>query len=132
MDIFESPDVYQHQGPHTVDQPFFEDERGSIQRLEQGGQKVNMLFTKKGFMRSGDLHKNTQFDCIVKGKCELWLRIDDEDVKQVYGANSFIEIPPGTPHLFLFLEDTYMLEYWDGPFEAWYYRPYRQIIEKGM
>lgn len=129
MDIFSSPDVYQHEGPSRVEEPFFEDARGSIRRIDDGVHKVNLLYTKKGFMRSGDLHKNTQFDFLIQGKCELWLRIAGQDVKRVYEAHSYIEIPPGTPHLFIFLEDTYMLEWWDGEFEAWYYRPYREIIE---
>ena len=44
------------------------DTRGSIQRLNPGGFNVNMLFTKAGNMRSGDLHQNTQFDFIYSGK----------------------------------------------------------------
>lgn len=130
MDIFNSPEVYEHEGPSRIEEPFFEDQRGSIRRINDGVQKVNLLFTKKGFMRSGDLHKNTQFDFVVSRKCELWQHIDGEDVKQVHEEGSFIKIPAGTPHLFIFLEDTYMLEYWDGEFEAWYYRPYRKIIEQ--
>jgi len=82
-------------------------------------------------MRSGDLHKNIQYDFVFNGKFELWTRIGDTDVKKMYGPNEFIEIPPGTPHLFNFLEDTLMAEWWNGPFDAWYYRPYRTIIEKG-
>jgi hypothetical protein len=31
--------------------------------------------------------------------------------------------------MFEFLEDNYLLEWWGEEFKAWYYRPYRQIIE---
>jgi|SRR3989344_7873002 len=131
MEIFDSTDVYKPEGPSTLGQPLFEDARGFIQRIDTQGQRVNILFTKKGFMRSGDLHKNIQYDFVFNGKFELWTRIGDTDVKKMYGPNEFIEIPPGTPHLFNFLEDTLMAEWWNGPFDAWYYRPYRTIIEKG-
>jgi hypothetical protein len=34
------------------------------------------------------------------------------------------------PHIFEFLEDNNaLLEWWDAPFEAWYYGPYRSRIE---
>ncbi|MBI4059640.1 hypothetical protein HY406_01090 [Candidatus Giovannonibacteria bacterium] len=128
QDIFFDPDVYK---PPIGDiaTPIFSDVRGTIQRIEIASQKINLLYTKKGFMRSGDLHKNTQFDFVFKGQLELWLRRNNQDIKQIYGPNSFVEIEPGIPHLFKFLEDTLMAEWWNGPFEAWYYRPYREIIE---
>lgn len=129
MDIFSSSDVYKPVGPGNLDQPFFEDARGFIRRIKKDGHAVNILFTRKGFMRSGDLHKVIQYDFFFSGACEVWFRQDGKDVKKVYSKNSFLEIPPGTPHLFNFLEDTLMAEWWDGPFEAWYYRPYRNIIE---
>lgn len=128
-DIFSSPDVYQPQGPSTLSNPLFEDARGFIRRIDTQGQKLNLLFTKKGFMRSGDLHKIAQYDFIFSGQIEIWYRIDGKDVKKVYGAHEFLEIPPGVPHLFNFVEDTLMAEWWDGPFETWYFRPYRDIIE---
>lgn len=133
MDIFSSPDVYKPEGPSKIDQPFFEDSRGFIQRVNHGGQKVNLLFTKKGFMRSGDVHKNTQFDFVFNGKIEIWFKNEDgSDTKKIFEKNSFVEIPPGVPHLFNFLEDTFMAEWWDSEFETWYYKPYRQIIENKL
>jgi len=129
-DIFSSPDVFKPETkPGSLEQPVFTDARGTIHRLNIDGFKVNLLSTKKGFMRSGDLHKNRQFDFIFSGKVELWLKQDGKDVKKTIGPNTFIEIPPGIPHLFSFLEDTVMAEWWDGPFEGWYYKPYRDIIE---
>ena len=41
-----------------------------------------------------------------------------------------IIMPPDVPHLFEALTDTVMLEWWDGPFEASYYQPYRRLVEK--
>jgi mannose-6-phosphate isomerase-like protein (cupin superfamily) len=129
-DIFSSPDVFEPKAePGALDKPTHTDVRGTVHRLDIDCFKVNLLSTKKGFMRSGDLHKNVQFDFILSGKVELWLRKDGKDEKIVYGPNSFITIPPGVPHLFNFLEDTVMAEWWDGPFKAWYYKPYRDIID---
>ncbi len=126
--IYSSPDVYEPPAGN-LEQPVFTDARGTIHRIVLDGVKINLLSTKKGFMRSGDLHKNTQFDFVFSGKVELWLRKDGNDVKTIYGPNSFIRITPGIPHLFHFLEDTIMAEWWDGPFKAWYYKPYRDVID---
>jgi len=126
---FSGPDFYKPEGAPPSGEGFFEDHRGFIQRIDRNGHKVNLLTTKAGFMRSGDVHKNVQFDFIFSGKVEVWFKIDGKDEKTIYEKNSFIEIPPGTPHLFNFLEETFMAEWWDGDFEAWYYRPYREIIE---
>lgn len=36
------------------------------------------------------------------------------------------------PHLFEFLEDNYMVEWWDCDFRAWYYQPYRDRISRAF
>ena len=36
------------------------------------------------------------------------------------------------PHLFEFLEDNYMVEWWDCDFRAWYYQPYRDRIARAF
>lgn len=128
QDIYADPDVFKP-ADGDLGQPVHTDVRGSIHRLEIAGHKLNLLFTREGFMRSGDLHKISQFDFVFSGSLELWLRKGTTDEKRIWGPNSFIEIPPHTPHLFNFLEDTLMAEWWDGPFEAWYYKPYRDIID---
>lgn len=129
-DIFSSPDVFKPETkPGALEQPTFTDARGTINRITLDGVKINLLSTKKGFMRSGDLHPNKQFDFVFSGKLELWELKDGKETKTVYGPNSFITIPAGVPHLFNFLEDTVMAEWWDGPFDCYYYRPYRDIID---
>ncbi len=37
-----------------------------------------------------------------------------------------------TPHMFEFLEDNCLLEWWADEFKAYYYRPYREIIEAAL
>lgn len=128
--VFTSPEAFKPETkPGALEQPVFTDIRGTIHRITIEGVKVNLLSTKKGFMRSGDFHKNKQFDFIFSGKVELWLRQGNQDVKKIIGPNTFITIPPGIPHLFNFLEDTVMAEWWEGSFEAWYYKPYRNLID---
>lgn len=114
----------------SLDAPVYRDSRGEIRRYEIEGTKFNVLFTKAGVLRSGDFHPNTQYDLILKGEFEITLRKNDKDVVVKKGPNELIAIPPNTPHLFRSLTDTVMIEWWDGPFKAEYYRPYREQIEE--
>jgi quercetin dioxygenase-like cupin family protein len=128
--IYSSPDVITPETkPGALDKPVFEDIRGVIKRLELDGIKVNLLSTKKGFMRSGDLHKHKQMDVLLSGKVELWTMQGGKTVKQVISPHTFIVIGANVPHLFNFLKDTVMLEWWEKPFEAFFYKPYRDIID---
>jgi len=34
--------------------------------------------------------------------------------------------------MFEFLEDNCLLEWWSGDFKAWYYKPYRTVIEEAL
>ena len=140
--IYSNPDVFQPPTkPGALDTPMFKDKRGVIQRLNKNNldwldeyqvkaEFPNTLYTKAGFMRSGDLHKNSQLDYIIEGELELWTLEQGKTVKQVLGPNTFIVLGAHTPHLFRFTKDTVMQEWWSGKFEAWYYKPYRDIIDK--
>jgi hypothetical protein len=48
------------------------------------------------------------------------------------GRNARVTTPPGVAHLFEFLEDTDLLEWWDCPYQAWFYKPYRHRIAKAL
>ena len=48
------------------------DDRGDIHRLRVGGQRINLLFSKKGVMRSGYLHPHTMHDVVITGQVEVW------------------------------------------------------------
>ncbi len=115
-----------------LDEPVYRDDRGEIRRYEIEGVKFNVIYTKKGTFRSGDYHPVTQYDLILKGEFEITLRKDDKDVAVRKGPNELIVIPPDTPHLFNSLTDTVLIEWWDGPFQAEYYEPYRKLIEKQL
>lgn len=117
-----------------LDAPIFKDARGEIRRFEldlpDGGViKFNALFTKAGVLRSGDFHPNRQLDIVLSGKVKVRLMEDGHEREVELGPNDFLVIPPNVPHIFEFLEPTWMLEWWDGPFEATYYKPYRDLVE---
>lgn len=104
------------------------DVRGEIAQVEFWGQKFNMLYSKKGSLRGGDLHPVTQFGFIIDG-C---VRVHRNEFPPVwlYSNGHFITIEPGVAHLYEYLADTVMLEWWDGPFSAEYYPPFREIVEE--
>lgn len=46
----------------------FEDARGSYERLEYpGGEYVNLVYTRAGHKRSGDIHKCAQVNTLIVG-----------------------------------------------------------------
>lgn len=115
-----------------LEDPTHEDFRGIINRHQLDGFRFNVLTTKKGGLRSGDVHPHPQYDLVLKGEFEVTMKIDGRDVVKVYGPNEFIVIPPKVPHLFRALTDTVMIEYWEGgglPVVE-YYQPYRKLIEE--
>lgn len=131
-----SPNVTQ---PSRVNKPvpvpsIFIDGRGEIHNILAGKKRINILHTKKGVMRSGDIHKNTQHDFVFEGAVEVWfLEKDGSTTKRSYGAYEYIRVPPLVPHIFHFVEDTVFAEWWEPePFQAWFYTPYRSIVEKSF
>jgi hypothetical protein len=93
--------------------------------------RYNVLYTRSGMMRSGDVHRTSQHDFVLDGAVNVWtLRGDGSTRLDRHGPGSYVTIPPYTPHVFEFLEDSAVVEWWDADaFEAWYYRPYRDVVE---
>jgi hypothetical protein len=112
----------------------YKDGRGEIHNILVGPKRINLLFTKKGVMRSGDIHVNTQHDFVFEGRVEVWfLQENGSTIKHVYNEYQYIRVPPFVPHIFHFLEDTCMAEWWEPePFEAWFYSPYRRLVEQSF
>lgn len=113
-----------------LDESVYKDFRGEIKRYEVHGVKFNVIYTKKSGLRSGDFHPVKQYDLILEGEFEITLRKENEDVVLKKGVNDLVVIPPNVPHLFKSLTDTVMIEWWDGEFEAQYYKPYRKLIKE--
>jgi len=110
----------------------YRDGRGLIQKTSLGGLDVNLMHTKAGFMRSGDLHNCTQVDFILKGV--VTLIIPNKDVpganhEYTHRALAVIRVPKFTPHILRFDKDTVMAEWWECPFHAYYFAPYRSRVE---
>lgn len=133
--LFDSPNAWTPNGPQApVPTPsIYSDARGEIHNVLVGGKRINLLYTKKGVMRSGDFHRNTQCDFVFAGAVEVWtMRSDGGTDKRTYRAHEFLSIPIGVPHIFNFVEDCVMAEWWEpfgSPFGAWFYRPYRTLVD---
>ena len=110
----------------------YRDGRGLIQKTTLGGLDVNMVHTKAGFMRSGDLHNCTQINFILKGSVTIVMPdkvSPGEDREYTHGLFAVIRVPKYTPHILRFDEDTVMAEWWECPFHAYYFAPYRNRVE---
>jgi hypothetical protein len=85
-------------------------------------------------MRSGDIHENTQHDFVFSGSVEVWtLRSDGSTERTIYKSFDYIRIEPFTPHIFHFLADTILAEWWEPQgFYAWFYNPYRKLVQESF
>lgn len=77
------------------------------------------------------MHPNEQCDFIFSGRVNVWtLSKDGSTNVQTYGKHEFVKIPRGVPHVFEFLEDSVIAEWWEPQgFQCWFYRPYREIVD---
>ena len=137
-DIYASKFVVEAPRPSLSGSSHFADARGTYERrcFLAGAREVcvNILFTRKGFYRSGDLHQDRQVNHIVAGALKLTQRIGGIDVASIHRGPETVVLPAHTPHLYEFLEDTLMTEHWidsrgqPAHFRAWLYLPYRSLI----
>lgn len=109
----------------------FMDDRGTIHRLRIGHQRVNLLFSLKDSMRSGYLHNVLTHDFVISGRVQVWTLNPQGTEKKEYGPHEYFTIDTYVPHILFYLEDTNMVEWYDGgagDFKLWYYHPYRNIV----
>ena len=126
--LYSPPPKHGHvEVPSTVS-----DARGSISNLAIGGFRFNVLVSRAGTMRSGDVHRSRQLDMIFSGRVMVTTREHGKDVSRMYHGGQLVVIPAHVPHIFHFLNDTVMAEWWDGAFEARYYRPYRKRVDRAL
>lgn len=127
--------AHAHACQNASDSFRFEDARGAYERRSfAGGEYVNLVYTRAGFLRSGDIHKCEQLNHIVFGRGTLTqLRRGRETVTHLRGGD-VARIPPHVPHLYAFHDDSLMTEAWRNPdgtpceFRAWLYKPLRDRI----
>jgi hypothetical protein len=68
----------------------------------------------------------------AQGSVRLTTRENGQDIVRSFGSTDRIALPPNIPHLFEFLTDTVMAEWWESPFEARYYKPYRERVDQNF
>lgn len=96
---------------------------------------TNVMLSKKGSYRSGDIHKCDQVNMIVSGQAMLTTVEKKIRRKRTLNPGGVFTIAAGVPHLFYFPVDTIMTEHWVNPdgslceFRAWFYKPLRKIVE---
>lgn len=124
----------------------FSDARGTYERREfprespSGGEPfyVNVIHTRAGHLRSGDVHRCHQVNVLAAGRATLTTlhgpRFDREVVTHLR-AGDHVVIPPNVPHLYAFEEESVMTESWvrgdnrtQCPFEARFFAPLRRRI----
>jgi hypothetical protein len=135
-EILNSPHVTE--GPGRIARApvpsIFVDDRGDIHRLRVGHQRLNLLYSKQGVMRSGYLHPHPLHSIVITGQVEVWTLEDSGTVKNMYSQYDHFTIPPYVPHILHFptSNDTILAEWWSPPnaeFQCYYYHPYRTAID---
>ncbi len=109
-----------------------EDARGTIHGLWKDGREYIILFTKKGHIRGGDYHKTRQYDFVLSGKVEIRYKNDISSVGEVIltlEEGEMITFAPDSPHMFIAMEDTLMIEWLAGDFEKSFYEQYRRMVK---
>jgi hypothetical protein len=122
------------------------DGRGEVWNLRVGSyhpdaetfsRRINLSHTKKGVMRHGDFHPNVQCGFIFSGRLEVWTPgPDGRTQKKLYGPKDYLEVAPYVPHVYNYVADTIMAEWWESTgsgegshFKHWFYAPYRRIVD---
>lgn len=109
-----------------------EDKRGSVYRVKIEDCAFNVVYTKAGGIRGADMHPNKQYDFILKGALEIWLKKGNKTIKIKKVRNELIVIPPRVPHLFKSLNNSVIIEWWDGRFKQRFFPAFRKAIEKAF
>jgi hypothetical protein len=135
-EILNSPHV--SEGPGRVARApvpsIYVDDRGDIHRLRVGHQRLNLLYSKQGVMRSGYLHPHPLHSIVISGEVEVWTLEESGTIKTTYSQYDHFTISPYVPHILYFpnSNETILAEWWSPPtaeFQCYYYHPYRKTID---
>jgi hypothetical protein len=96
-----------------------------------GGQRLNLIYTVEGAMRSGYLHPHEMYTTVLSGRVEVWTLTETDTQKTIYGPYEHFTVPAYVPHILYFLAPTTIAEWWDAnvQFSCYYYHPYRKILD---
>jgi mannose-6-phosphate isomerase-like protein (cupin superfamily) len=100
-----------------------EDKRGEIYAITGEDELSNLLVTHKGFARGGCMHKETEHFLVVQGQIILHLPYKD----QIMNAGECVSYPPMTPHFFISLTESIVMESGAQP-PADKYLPYAEKV----
>lgn len=106
------------------------DARGDIMTLtgQMSFSEITLFRTRKGYARGGCMHPDTpEHVCVIEG------RIEYHNGAEVFilSCGESLLTPPGTPHYFLSLEDSLVMEW--GPTlqeKNTHHQAYRSIVEE--
>jgi len=108
-----------------------EDKRGEIYTLKLFNKTYWHMYTHKGHARGGDIHEGKQYNVVVTGKFLVRMIQKEGEKEVIICAGETIVIHKETPHVFIALEDSYMIEWHDHqlpPLEKKrIYQPYREL-----
>jgi quercetin dioxygenase-like cupin family protein len=114
---------------------YHRDPRGSIVVLHVDGHEFLLMYSKAGALRGGHSHTHRQFDLMLTGKIRRTLRSPEGamvDDAQPTRAGEFVVTEPHVPHLFKFLEDSLILEWLEGPHDAFNDAEMRRKVEEQL
>jgi hypothetical protein len=90
------------------------DDAWELYTTTSGGITCYDICTKTWKYRGGKIYNANKKYIILSGKCELTIEKWWEDVVSYISPNNWIfKISANVPHLFYFLEDTRMIEWFD-------------------
>ena len=87
MSIIGTPAILHHplveEAPPRINRPVlvpsvYQDGRGEIHNFAISQFRVNLLSTKAGVLRSGDVHDSVQHDFVFSGKVRVWILVQKE------------------------------------------------------
>lgn len=94
----------------------FEDHRGAIQDLLGPVDGVTEIFTKEGAVRGNHIHRQTeQWTYVCSGSMLVAQGQPGKAEHRLLGAASLVHEPPGVPHAWKAMEDTWVLVFTRGP-----------------
>jgi hypothetical protein len=107
------------------------DTRGEVSVTPFMGRDYLVIYTKKGYMRGGEIHAGRQYNVLVEGTVR-WVTLRKKDA--TYAAPALFVTEAEMPHMMESLTDSVMIEWREKPLEnpVNYYKPYRMMVEERM
>jgi hypothetical protein len=109
------------------------DVRGEFWAILDGltGYEFFLQKTMKGRMRGGDYHNSPQYEIVLDGKMEVWIKKDGKVSKRIYYPGEAMVLEARVPHCKLALEDSLTLEWISShdPKDKFIDEEFREIVK---